>query len=297
MQVLERQKSSDGAIKYLLDLGGDSRVEAVFLKLEDNDKDSMCISSQIGCALTCRCCSTGGLGLKRNMTAEEIVAQVQMVMSDLSFTPTRRFDLSYMGMGEPLMNLDAVLASKVELARLYPYFTFYLSTVGLAPKIYELAERSPDISLQISLHAPIDELRSQILPVNKSYPIAQLLEAGEAYARASAKDVMLNYCLMRDVNDQPEHAARLAELVKDRPFRVQLVTFNPHDTIEYASSTHERSQTFLGILQRGGARAHYGRQLGREVGAGCGQLDADYAAGEFRGKAARRKLATLAIED
>jgi 23S rRNA (adenine2503-C2)-methyltransferase len=281
MRILDKIVSSDGAIKFLLGLDDDARVESVFLRLEDNNKDSLCISSQVGCALACRFCSTGVIGYSRDLTAEEIVEQVELVLDDLGFVQRRRFDLSYMGMGEPLLNLDAVVSSKDLLREQFKDFTFYVSTVGVTAGIRELARRSPDFGLQISLHAPTDELRSQIMPINRAHPIAELLDAGEEYANASGHSIVLNYCLMGGVNDDTGHASTLAQLIAGRPYRVQLVNFNPHVTIPYSSSTDERALAFLDVLQQAGIRSHYGRQLGNQDGAGCGQLDADYAAGQF----------------
>lgn len=285
MKILEKITSDDGATKFLLGLDDGARVESVFLRLEDNNKDSLCISSQVGCALACRFCSTGVIGYQRDMTADEITQQVDVVLNAMEFEQTRRFDLSYMGMGEPLLNLDAVIASKDRLAHQHDGFNFYLSTVGLAPKIRELADRAPDFFLQISLHAPVDDLRTRIMPINAAHPIAKLLDSGEVYASASGKPVVLNYCLMRGVNDQDKHAVALASLVVGRPFRVQLVNFNPHISIGYEAVGEECATGFLSILQDAGVPAHYGRQLGKDSGAGCGQLDADYAAGQLRRRA------------
>ncbi|HEV7976546.1 MAG TPA: radical SAM protein [Amycolatopsis sp.] len=173
MRILDKIASGDGATKFLLGLDDDARIEAVFLRLEDNNKDSLCISSQVGCALACRFCSTGVIGFSRDLTPEEIVEQVELVLDDLGFVQRRRFDLSYMGMGEPLLNLDAVVSSRDLLRERFKDFTFYVSTVGVTAGIRELARRSPDFGLQISLHAPTDELRSQIMPINRAHPIAE----------------------------------------------------------------------------------------------------------------------------
>lgn len=282
MEIVERLASDDGAVKLLLQLPDGHRVETVFLKLEDNNKDSLCVSSQVGCALACQFCSTGKLGFKRNMTVAEMVDEVRVSLDTVGFVQTRRFDLSFMGMGEPMQNLRNVLAAKAELAVLYPRFNFHISTVGLPAKIRELAGKDPDFGLQISLHAPTDEARSSILPINQTYPIHEVLEAGEYYAARSPKPVTLNYCFMSGVNDALEQARQLVALVAGRPFKVQLVNFNPHPSLEFGPTRPERAEAFLQMLLDGGLRAHLGRQLGADVGAGCGQLDADYEAGNFR---------------
>lgn len=281
MRILDKVRSDDGAMKYLLGLEDGMRVEAVFLALEDNDKDSLCISSQVGCPLTCRFCATGKIGFGRNLTATEIAEQVRTTLGDLQFSPRRRFDLSYMGMGEPLLNLPAVVESKNLICTTFEGFYFYISTVGVAPKIRELATVSPDFTLQISLHSPFDDLRQRIMPINAAHPIKALLDAGEIYASASKRAVVLNYCLMADVNDLTHHAFELVELIRSRPFRVQLVNFNPHTSIAFSPSTDDRAMAFLAVLKSAGVPAHYGRQLGLQEGAGCGQLDADYHANQL----------------
>jgi 23S rRNA (adenine2503-C2)-methyltransferase len=150
----------------------------------------------------------------------------------------------------------------------------------------ELAERSPDFSLQVSLHAPTDELRTRIIPTNRTHPLAELLDAAHHYADASGQLVQLNYCLMRDFNDSLEQAANLADIVLGRPFLVKLVNFNPHDSLEFQPTTDERLSEFLEFLRQRGVNAISRPQLGKLEGAGCGQLDADYASQELR-RAAR----------
>jgi 23S rRNA (adenine2503-C2)-methyltransferase len=281
MEILDKVSSHDGATKYLFGLDDGLRIESVFLRMEREGKESLCISSQVGCALACQFCSTGIIGYKRNLSAEEIAEQVFTVFRDLEFIPRRRFDLSYMGMGEPMLNLDAVLESKRILTTRYPRFSLHLSTVGIAPRIRELAERSPDFVLQISLHAPEDELREQIMPVNAAHNIQKVLGAAEHYAVRCGRPVTLNYCLMAGINDDIRLAHRLARLIGNRPFRVQLVNFNPHVAIRYQPTADDRVELFARILAEAGLRVHIREQLGRLQGAGCGQLDADYGAGQF----------------
>lgn len=277
MEILDAVSSRDGATKYLLGLDDGLRIETVFLELNDRNKDSLCISSQVGCALGCQFCQTGLVGFKRNLTSEEIVEQVEVVLRARRFVPRRRFDLSYMGMGEPLQNFDAVTTSAELLRRSHPDFSYHLSTVGLASRIRRLADRWPNFTLQVSLHAPTDEIRSRLMPVNRAYPIATLLDAADMYATASGRAVVLNYCLMNDVNDQPEHLDELINLLRDRKFRVQLVDFNAGQFIGFAPSTNSRKLKFAEALKAAGIRTHTSANVGRYDGAGCGQLDADYA--------------------
>jgi 23S rRNA (adenine2503-C2)-methyltransferase len=282
MKILDRAESVDGATKYLFEMDDGLRVESVFLVMDHVGKDSLCVSSQVGCALACKFCSTGLVGYKRDLSTEEIVAQVDAVLDERSFTAGRRFDVKYMGMGEPLHNIEAVIASKKRLGERFPHFSFHLSTVAIPAKVRELADRAPDIGLQISLHAPTDELRTSIMPVNTAHPIAAVLDAGEYYAQRSPLPVTLNYCMMRGVNDGEEQARQLAELVRGRPLRVQLVNFNPHISIGYEPSTQAQIDMFIATMRAAGVPAHYGKQLGSGTGAGCGQLDADYGVGELR---------------
>lgn len=277
MRVLERTSSDDGATKILLGLDDGSRIECVFLVMDDKGKDSLCISSQVGCPLSCRFCRTGKIGFARNLTADEIVGQTTTALTDLGFSVRRRFDLSYMGMGEPLYNLDAVIESKDRIRdKIGQWLSCHLSTVGIVPHIYELAQRSPDFVLQISLHAPNDALRTQIIPSNRAYPLADLLRAAEAYAAACGRTVVFNYCLMRNLNDDARFAHEVVSLVQDRPFEVQIVDLNQDTAIPYQRTEPARRDEFIEILANAGVVYHYTYQRGSLRGAGCGQLDADY---------------------
>lgn len=276
LRILEELEAGDGATKYLLGLPDGERVESVFLELDDRNKDSLCISSQVGCALKCSFCRTGLVGLRRDLTADEIVAQVRTILHARGFVQRRRFDLSFMGMGEPLENLDALLSAKESLTELYPTFHLGLSTVGVVPGIRRLAKAAPDLILQISLHAPTDELRTKLMAINRKYPIAELLAAAEEYAQASGRVVVLNYCLMEGVNNRPEHAHQLADLCAGRPFRPQLVEYNPDPDIRLDPPSRESVNRFARILTERGTPFKFSGQLGHREGAGCGQLDAYY---------------------
>ena len=281
MKVVQKLQSDDDATKFLLELGDGARVEAVFLVLDEAGKDSLCISSQVGCALQCAFCSTGALGFKRNMTPEEIVDEVRTVFSELGFSPRRRFDISFMGMGEPLQNLNAVLEAKAKLSGDSEHLQFHLSTVGLVPKIRELSRRAPDVALQVSLHAADDATRSRIMPINTQYPIAVLLDAAEDYGLVSPHPVTIQYCLLENVNDTAEDANRLTSLVKGRGFKVRVVNFNPHESLAYRPTSMNRLNDFVRRVSESIPQSAFGVQRGGGVGAGCGQLDADYRVGQF----------------
>jgi 23S rRNA (adenine2503-C2)-methyltransferase len=283
MRVAEKAESADGATRYLLTLDDGLRVEAVFLKFGELGRDSICISSQVGCPYTCRFCVTGTVGYARNLSAEEIVGEALTVFEDVGYKQIRPFEFSFMGMGEPMLNLDAVIGARRLMERRYDGFQYCISTVGIIPKIEELTRRGPFFALQVSLHAPTDELRTRLIPSNKVYPIAALLEAAERYAETAGELVALNYCLMGGVNDSLEQADELAELVVGRPFLVKLLNYNPHAAVGGLQPTSPgRLTVFLEALRSRGVNAISRAQLGIEDGAGCGQLDADYVVNELR---------------
>ena len=282
MRILDKTHSQDGATKFLLEADDGHRFEAVFLVMDHDGKDSLCVSSQVGCALGCSFCATGLLGLMRSLSAAEIVEQVEISLKALDFVQARRFDLSYMGMGEPLRNLKAVFESKCILQERHPRFRFYLSTVGIPSAIRELSKNAPDIGLQISVHAANDDVRKTLIPISRGHPLSGVLDAAEGHAAVCDKPVTLNYCLMGGVNDSMEDGRRLARRIRGRPFRVQVVNFNPDNRLPFRPSDEEAVSAFVGTLSEAGVPVHYGQQLGRLEGAGCGQLDADYRSNEFR---------------
>lgn len=282
MDIIATTQSHDGATKFLLKTNDGHRIEAVFLAMAHDGKDSLCISSQVGCNLGCTFCATGLLGLLRNLSADEIVDEVETCLSAIGFQQTRRFDLSYMGMGEPLRNLVAVLESKRRLQGLHPDFRFYVSTVGFPAGVREITKQAPDMGLQISVHAAADHQRERLIPISRAHPLSDVLDAAEEHAAVCDKAVTLNYCLMAGVNDSLEDAHLLAERVLGRPFRVQVVKYNAHDLLPYQPSDDGAVEAFIDALRQGAVRVHYGLQLGRLEGAGCGQLDAEYRMGELR---------------
>jgi 23S rRNA (adenine2503-C2)-methyltransferase len=250
LRILDKRTSRDGATKYLFGLEDGTRIEPVFLEMNRDNKDSVCISSQAGFASKCTFCSTGTLGLSRNLSTTEIAAEVHTVFSDLDFRPTRCFDLSYMEMSESLLNLKRVIESKELVDAAGWKINYCLSTDGIPSKIRELSANSPDFSLQISLHAPNDELRSSIIPINREHPIEAVLTAAEEYASASGRLVILNYCLIEGVNDKLTYASDLARLIEHRPFRVQVVRLNGHPSIaHYPGAKRERWRSWMPLIE------------------------------------------------
>lgn len=283
VEVVERRSSTDGAVKYLLRYPDGSRVESVFFRMEgDRDKDAICISSQVGCTLSCSFCVTGTLGLMRNLSAPEVAAQVTSIFELEGFQPHRRHEVAYMGMGEPMFNLEAVLKSRRILVEAYPDMRFIISTVGIVPGIERLCREGRDFRLQISLHAPTDDLHTRIMAINKRYPIDVVLCAAQRFAEASGLPVNINYVLMSGTNDSDEYAHRLGALLEGRPFEVQLVVANPDPRIPYLPVSSRTLDTFAGILRTYALEPYQSVQLGLESGGGCGQLDANYEARQTR---------------
>ena len=260
-------KSDDGTVKALFDSADGRPLEAVLMRYRDGRR-SVCLSSQSGCPLTCTFCATGQMKFGRNLTADEILDQA------LHFRRVEAIDhVVFMGMGEPTMNLDAVLAACERLPDLgVAHSRTAISTVGWVPGIDRLAECALPLSLALSLHAPNDGLRSQLMPVNERYPLAEVLAACERYRARRRRKVFVEYVMLDGVNDLPEHARELAELLDPRAYKVNLIPYNP--TGAYDGSSPERIERFRAILAEHGLTATVRLTRGREIDAACGQLAA-----------------------
>lgn len=236
---------------------------------------TFCISSQVGCALKCAFCATGLMGLKRNLRAEEIVAQV-VAMCDFHGWKDERFNIVYMGMGEPLANLAAVAESIRILhddrglnmgAR-----RITVSTSGLVPQILEMAKMNLQIGLAISLHATTDELRDELVPVNKRWPIRELLAAAEEYSRTVGRRTTLEYTLLGGVNDGPEDADRLAAIARALPSKVNLIPYNPVPGLPWKRPSAEAIDAFAQRLYPHAPSVTVRDTKGGDIWAACGQL-------------------------
>ena len=229
---------------------------------------SVCLSSQSGCPLTCTFCATGQMKFGRNLSADEILDQA------LHFRRIEAIDhVVFMGMGEPTMNLDAVLAACERLPEIgVTHRRTAISTVGWVPGIDRLAECEMPVSLALSLHAPNDGLRSQLMPVNDRYPLAEVLAACERYRARRRRKVFVEYVMLDGVNDLPEHARELAELLDPRAYKVNLIPYNP--TGAYDGSPPERIERFRAILAEHRLTATVRLTRGRDIDAACGQLAA-----------------------
>jgi len=266
----EEARSDDGTVKALMRTGDGRPVEAVLMRYRDGRR-SVCLSSQSGCPLTCSFCATGAMTFGRNLSGDEILDQA------LHFRRIEPIDhVVFMGMGEPTMNLDAVLAACELLPDLgVTQRRTAISTVGWVPGIDRLAASELGVRLALSLHAPNDGLRSQLMPVNDRYPLAEVLAACERYRLSRRRKVFVEYVMLADVNDHPEHARQLAGLLDPRGYKVNLIPYNPTGSFEGSSA--ERIERFRAILSEHRVPATVRLTRGRDIDAACGQLAAGAA--------------------
>ncbi len=267
LTVEAEARSDDGTVKTLFHSADGRPLEAVLMRYRDGRR-SVCVSSQSGCPLTCTFCATGQMKFGRNLSADEILDQA------LHFRRTEAIDhVVFMGMGEPTMNIDNVLAACERLPDLgVTHRRTAISTVGWVPGIDRLAECEMPLSLALSLHAPNDGLRSQLMPVNDRYPLAEVLAACERYRAARRRKVFVEYVMLDGVNDHPEHARELAALLDRRVYKVNLIPYNP--TGSYDGSSPERIERFRAILAEHRLGATVRLTRGRDIDAACGQLAA-----------------------
>ena len=268
LQLKHESRARDGTVKALFETADGRPIEAVLMRYRDGRR-SICVSSQSGCPLTCRFCATGSMRFGRNLTAAEIVDQA------LHFRRIEPIDhCVFMGMGEPMMNLDAVL----EACRLLPDVGISnrrtaISTVGWVPGIERLTEAGTQVRLALSLHAPEDSLRSELMPVNDRYPLAEVLAACERYHRARRRMVFVEYVMLAGVNDGELQARQLGRLLDPRVYKVNLIPYNPTDG-GFEGSSREAIADFRDAQERAGLRATVRLTRGRDIDAACGQLAA-----------------------
>src|SRR5690606_27313340 len=284
-QVQFDKPSADGTHKWLLGMDGNNAIEAVYIP--DKGRGTLCVSSQVGCALNCTFCSTATQGFNRNLSTAEIIGQVWAAARHLGNVPHQQRRLTnvvMMGMGEPLANFDNVVRAmsimRDDLGYGLANKRVTLSTAGMVPMIDRLGEVS-DVSLAVSLHPPFDELRNQLVPLNRKYPIAELMDACVRYAlRKRGTSVTFEYTLMKGINDQPEHARGLVALLRDFDRRVQmkdaakvnLIPFNPFPGTRYERPGADAIRAFQKQLNNAGMIAPVRRTRGDDIDAACGQL-------------------------
>jgi 23S rRNA (adenine2503-C2)-methyltransferase len=275
--------SSDGTRRFLLKLGDGCEVESVFMP--EKRRDTICISSQVGCPLACDFCMTGVVGLKRNMTAGEIISQVIIVLNEVygaGVEPPHRTNIVMMGMGEPLLNYDDVMKAirifaDVEGLAIAPR-RVTLSTAGIVPRIYDLAKEEARPRLAISLTAANDELRDRLFPINRKYPLAELLEACRGFPLGERERLTFEYVMLAGVNDSDSHARELVRLLSNTKAKVNLIPHNPAPELPYLSSSMDRIQAFQQILTAAGLPSFIRRSRGQDISAACGQLAARHQA-------------------
>ena len=296
-EVISDLQSVDGTRKWLLKVPGKSAIEMVFIP--EGDRGTLCVSSQVGCTLDCAFCATGKQGFNRDLTPAEIVGQLWIAKQRLAeqFNTTDRIvtNVVMMGMGEPLMNFDHVVSS---MQVMQDDFCFglskrriTLSTAGVVPMIDRLKEACP-VSLAVSLHAPNDGLRDELVPLNRKYPIAELLSACNRYLDngSSRGRITFEYIMLEGVNDELSHAQELITLMKQVPGKVNLIPFNPFDGIEFKRSSKQRIQRFKQTLNEAGVIATVRKTRGDDIEAACGQLAGSVMDRTRRSERFRQKL-------
>jgi len=279
-EVIEQLDSSDGTRKFLIRVSGGNVIETVFIP--EGERGTLCVSSQVGCSLDCSFCATGKQGFNRDLSTAEIIGQVWIAAKSFG-----QFGVGYerkvtnvvmMGMGEPLLNFDNV----VDAMSLMMHDNCYgiskrrvtLSTSGVVPALDKLAGLT-DVCLAISLHAPNDKLRNELVPINRKYPIAVLLASAQRYIKSlpdTHRKITIEYTLIDQVNDRPQQAHELAELLRDVPVKINLIPFNPFNLSDYKRVSNTALRKFQDILIKAGYTATVRTTRGDDIDAACGQL-------------------------
>jgi 23S rRNA (adenine2503-C2)-methyltransferase len=275
-----RQVAGDGTTKLLLRLADGRTVESVLMPDFRADRAAGCISSQVGCAMGCDFCATTKTGFERNLTAGEIVEQFLALRREAHAVGRKLQTVVFMGMGEPLLNLDAVLAAVRRLAEnslgALGWRQITVSTVGIVPGIDALTATGLNFHLAVSLHAPDDATRARLLPMGRRFPIAEILAAADRFQARRGRPVTIQYCLLAGVNDSPDHAQTLAELLGPRRMHINLLRYNPTGLslrgVAYEPSSDAAAEAFAGILRTRKLVAHFRRSRGPDIDAACGQL-------------------------
>ena len=270
--VVLRQDSADGTTKWVFEVDAGNHIESVFIP--DGKRGTLCVSSQVGCALDCSFCSTARQGFNRNLTVAEIIGQLWVATQELG--DTRITNVVLMGMGEPLLNYKNVIRATALMQDDFAYGLsrkrVTLSTAGVVPALYRLADDSR-ISLAVSLHAPTDELRSELVPLNRKYPIAELLKACRHYAANDPHgNITFEYVMLDGVNDSEDHAYKLARLLRKVPAKVNLIPFNPFPLTRYRRSPEDVIERFHNVLMASGLVTITRKTRGDDIDAACGQL-------------------------
>ncbi len=276
LRLLKRETSSDGTVKYLFELEDGNRIESVFIP--ERSWNTLCISTQVGCPIGCKFCLTAKVGFRRNLKTSEIVGQYLEVLRD---TGERISNVVFMGMGEPLLNFESVKRAVQILTdeRMVGISSrkVTVSTCGIIPGIRRMAKELNRVKLAVSLHATDDETRSFLVPVNRKYPIRELFRELRRYPADNTRRIMVEYVMLKGINDSLQDAEKLASLVKGIPVKVNLIPFNPYPGSEFEGSGMERIEAFQRVLWRRNIAAFIRDSRGQDISAACGMLSAKEA--------------------
>lgn len=279
--IRRRQQSKDGTVKYLLELADGNCIETVLMRYHYGN--TVCVSTQVGCAMGCRFCASTQAGRVRDLTPGEIAAEIYTAQKD---TGERVSHVVLMGIGEPLHNFDNVMDFLTLITcpegLNIGMRNISLSTCGLVPKIDALAERKLQLTLSVSLHAPDNTVRSSMMPINDAYPLEKLIPACRRYQKTTGRRISFEYSMVRGVNDSPEMARKLAELIRGMGAHVNLIPINPVDGSPYSATDARNVQRFRQMLEDLGVNATVRRRLGADISAACGQLRREDAAQQQR---------------
>ncbi|OGI17095.1 MAG: 23S rRNA (adenine(2503)-C(2))-methyltransferase [Candidatus Melainabacteria bacterium RIFOXYA12_FULL_32_12] len=270
-KIKQRLISKDGTIKYLLEFPDGNVVETVLMRFDNRPNLTACVSSQIGCPVGCIFCATGERGFVRNLTAKEIIDQILTIQRDTGLIVT---NIVYMGQGEPLLNLDEVLKSvhiinselEIGMRRIT------ISTSGIAPQIYKLADENRQLTLALSLHAPNHELRERLIPIEKKYNIEEVVKALHFLTEKTGRRVTIEYMLIDGINDSPDHAKQISYLLKGLNYNVNLIPYNSLNRDDFKTPSAKKINIFKYILEQSGKKVTVRLERGSDILAACGQL-------------------------
>ena len=281
LELIGRQASKlDGSVKYLFGLEDGNRVESVLLA--DSERLTACVSTQVGCRMGCKFCSTAEIGLIRNLTTGEIIRQIHMMNKDLP-EGRRITNLVFMGMGEPLDNVDNVICSLEiitdEAGLNFSHNKTTVSTCGLTKNLRKLFDMERPVNIAVSINAPDDELRKSMMPVTGKYPLKELVAELKALPMQKRKRTTIEYILFKDINDTPAHARALIKLLNGLKVKVNLIRYNTHVSGGYEPSTEKATLKFQEILLQSSISTYLRKSLGSDIDGACGQLYAGYSNG------------------
>ena len=273
IKINQKLVSKDGTIKYLLELPDGNTIETVLMSFDNRPNLTACVSSQVGCAVGCCFCATGSRGFIRNLSAREIVDQVLTIQRDTGLDVT---NIVYMGQGEPLLNFDNVVKSLniINLEIEIGIRRITLSTSGIVPQIYRLADEvNRQLTLALSLHAPNSELREKLIPIEKKYPLDEVIKALEYFTKKTSKRVTIEYVLIDNINDSEAHARELNRLLKDLHYNINLIPYNPVHRDDFKKPSIQRINYFKQILEQSKRKVTVRLERGADILAACGQLN------------------------